>query len=69
MTFQEFQKKANRFAEYLGTKVTRVFESDGNYKALLKECDAFDRMSVTGTASSQVPYFHYGDGHTRALPI
>lgn len=69
MTFQEFKEKVNHLANYLGTKVTRVFESEGNYKALLKECDAFDRLNVTGRASSRTIAINYGDGHTRCFTI
>lgn len=69
MTFEEFKAKANCIAGYLKTKVTRVFNDEGNYVALLKECDAFDRTRVTGRASSKCVTFCYGDGHTRVFEV
>lgn len=69
MTFETFKEEANRIADFLKTEVTRVFNNEGNYVALLKECDAFDRTKVTGRAHSRCVTFCYGDGHTRVFEV
>ncbi len=53
LSFEKFVEVANHMAGYLHTKVSRVFNDEGNYKAVFKECDAFDRLSMTGRASSK----------------
>lgn len=68
MTFKKFVSEVNRLADYLGTKVTRVFESEGNYTAHLAECAAFDRTSVTGRASSKFLAFNRGT-HTFMVEV
>ena len=69
MSFEQFQKVVNHVAGYLKTEVSRVFDDEGNYKALLKECDAFDRTMVTGRASADYVTFCYGAGHKQVFKI
>lgn len=68
MTFLEFKNEVDRIAGYLKTKA-RAFNNDGNYVAILNECDAFDRLRVTGRVSSRSVTFHYGAGHTRTYEV
>ena len=68
MTFEEFCRKVYHIANYLHTTV-RVFESDGDYKALVGECDAFDRLCVTGRVSTRTITWNCGAGHTRCFTI
>ena len=69
LSFEEFKAEANRIAGYLKTRVSRVFDNEGNYVALLDECDAFDRIRLTGRASSRALAFNRGDGHTIMIEV
>ncbi len=68
MNFQEFEKKVNSIAAYLKTRVSRVYDNEGNYIAYLDECDAFDRINITGRVSSGALALNRGDGHTIMIP-
>lgn len=69
MDFEKFVSEANRIAGYLKTRVSRVFNNEGNYVALLDECDAFDRIRITGRTSSKALAFNRGDGHTIMIEV
>lgn len=69
LSFEEFKAEANRIAGYLKTRVSRVFNNEGNYVAVLDECDAFDRTRITGRASSDCVTFCYGASHTRVFKV
>lgn len=69
LSFEDFQKVVNHVAGYLKTRVSRVFDNDGNYVAFIDECDAFDRTMVTGRASADYVTFCYGAGHKRVFNV
>lgn len=69
MDFEKFVSEVNRIAGYLKTRVSRVFNNEGNYVALLDECDAFDRIRITGRASSKALAFNRGDGHITMIEV
>lgn len=69
LSFEEFKAEANRAAGSLKTRVTRAFNNDGNYVAVLKECEAFDRIKITGRASSDSLAFCHGDGHVLVFKV
>lgn len=69
LTFEEFVLEVNRIAGYLKTRVSRVFNNEGNYVAVLDECEAFDRTRITGRASSDCVTFCYGANHTRVFKV
>lgn len=68
LSFEDFQKVVNHVAGYLKTRA-RVFNNEGNYIALIDECDAFDRTMVTGRASADYVTFCYGAGHKRVFGV
>lgn len=63
LSFEEFKEEAQRVAGYLKTRVSRVFNNEGNYVALIDECDAFDRTKLTGRVSSRKVTFRCGADH------
>lgn len=69
LSFQEFKAVAKHMAGYLHTTISRVFESDGNYTAHFNECDAFDRLNMTGRVSTRKVTVNYGDGHTMVFEV
>ena len=69
LSFQEFKAEAKRLAGFLRTTISRVSQSDGNYIACFAECDAFDRLNMTGRVSSRKVAVNYGDGHTMIFEV
>ena len=69
LSFEEFKAEAQRVADYLKTRVSRVFNNEGNYVALIDECDAFDRLRMTGRVSSRKVTVNYGAGHQRVFEV
>ena len=67
--YKEFKREVERIADYLNTTITGVSASCGNYTARLAECDAFDRVEITGRQHSRVIAFKYGDDHVRSFEV
>ena len=69
LSFEEFKQQASRMADSLHTTISRVFNDRGNYTAYLNECEAFDRLKITGRKHARSITVNYGAGHTRVFPV